>query len=169
MKTNEFLQTINATLYLCDKISDLKIILPYIDETRKLHDKLQQKLEYLLLDDKSYESQIEREIVKSIAIEIREITKQINIQCVFYKLPFSFVEFSNQFRNEKTFAKYYYNNVEITNLIVFTNKKRFKKQTKQEAIKQEISEIQFTEDFNVMDENGVDLNAFDKLDKFLNE
>lgn len=158
MKTNEFIQIINATFYISKNEPKLLDIVLQIDSLRKLHSRLQQKLEYLLTDNISYESNIEREKIKSIAIEIRQYANEYKIQVNFEKLPNEFIEFSKQFRDKKSFAKYFYNTTNITKLIVFTEFKKEKKQTKKEIIRQEINEIQFQQNFSVLDENGKNLN-----------
>lgn len=164
MKSNEFYQTVNTTLYLSNKIENLKEILPFIDEIRKYHKKLQEKLEYLLLDIISYESPEEKEKINSIAVEIKRIANEVNIQCGFHKLPKEFSEFSNQFREQKTFASYSYNGINITGLIVYTeNKKKFKPKNPSDDGKEELKNISF-EDLKVLDENGNDLNTLPGLE-----
>lgn len=157
MKTNEFIQIVNATSYLSKQIKINDIVLQ-IDALRKLHVRLQTRLEYLLCDPISFENEIEREKIKSIAIEIREFANENTIQVNFIKLPIDYIEFSKQFRDEKKFASYYYENIEITNLIVFIEKR---KQLKINKTIETIKQIDLTNETNeqIFDENGNDMNT----------
>lgn len=162
MKTSEFEQTIRTTLYLSSKINNLIEIIPFIDEARKYHKKLQDKLEYLLIDPISYESSEEKEKINAIAIEIKNICKQVDIQCGFIKLPSEHINFSSEFRSTKSFAQYSYKGVNITGLIVYSENKRVKK-TKQDKEQEIIDELKVV-NFEVVDENGNDLNKLPGLE-----
>lgn len=164
MKTNEFLQTVYASLYLSDKIKLNEIILQ-IDTVRKLHIRLQQKLEYMLCDPMMYESQEERKKIKSIALEIKDFCKEYHILVSFFKIPNEYIEFSKLFRENKIFATYWYNKIQITSLIVFHDEKTKKKQLNKKV--EEIKEIIFDpneENHNVFDDNGKDLNKVEGYD-----
>lgn len=161
MKTNEFIQTINAAIYLTSRNVKLNSIILQIDTLRKLHVRFQSQCEYLLLDNVSFDNTQERQKIKNCALEIKEFANENNIVVVFEKFGIDYVEFSKKFRAEKSFASYWYKNVEITNLIVFVEKKRVKYKNKRiEAI----SELSLETHFQVFDENGVDINKIDGID-----
>lgn len=162
MKTNEFIQTINATSYISRfiKISDVVL---QINELRKLHVRLQTKLEYLLLDPFQYENKSEREKIKSIAIEIKQFANENDIQINFNKLPVDYLTFSKQYRDEKKFASYWYKNIEITNLIVFTQiKKQIKSNKKIETLKQ--ANLELENDIEIFDDNNININKINGYD-----
>jgi len=162
MKTSEFIQVINATTHISRHIKINDIVLQ-IDTLRKLHVRLQNACEYLLLDPNSFENTIEREKIKKCAIEIREFANEYKIQVNFEKLGNDWASFSKQHRDEKQFAKYHYNNIDITNLIVFVEKRKQKPKSKPvEALQQ--SNFELENDFVVLDENGNDLNKISGVD-----
>lgn len=163
MKTNEYIQTINATLKISKHVSNLYDITQQIDMLRRLHVRLQTKLEYLLCDPTSFESNDEREKIKSIAIELREYANEYKIQINFEKLGNDYIEFSKQFRDEKQFAKYYYDNIDITQLIVFVEKR--KQKTKNETIETlQQNTLTLENDFVVNDEHGNNINIIKDID-----
>lgn len=163
MKTNEFIQTINATIYLSGKI-DLREIYLQIDQLRKLHVRLQKRLEDMLSFPPSYEDEKEKHLVRATAQEIREFATEYKIIVQFFKLPTDYLDFSKQFRDNKIFATYWYKNVEVTNLIVYHDTKTIRKQLNKNV--EQLKEIVFDpneENFKILDENGKDLNEFPGL------
>lgn len=161
MKTSEFIQTISVASYLTSRNIKLSDIVLQIDTLRKLHVRLQSQCEYLLLDNVSFDNALEKEKIKNTAREIREFANENNIVVVFEKFGVDYIEFSKRFRADKKFASYHYKNIEITNLIVFIEKKKIKYRNKKiEAI----SELSLETDFVVLDENGVDINKISGVD-----
>lgn len=161
MKTSEFIQTINASIYLTSRNLKINNVILQIDTLRKLHVRLQSQCEYLLLDNVSFDNELEKEKIKNTAREIREFANENNIVVVFEKFGVDYIEFSKRFRTDKKFASYWYKNIEITNLIVFIERK--KKKFKNKRI-EAISELSLESDFVVMDENGVDINKIPGID-----
>lgn len=155
MKSSEFYQLVNTTIYLSDKIDNLKEIIPFIDKIRKEHHKLQVKLEYSIIDPVTYESQTEKDHINAIAKEIKIIANEIGINVVFNKLPEKHLDYSIQFRETKDFVNYFYNKILITGLIVFSENKKKPTIKKNEDIK-EIKDF----DFEIP---GNDLPALDNI------
>lgn len=127
MKSDEYIQLVKSSKEIATKINDLETILPYFDELRKLHEKFQNKLEYLIIDNVSYESPEVREEIRRHAIEIQDLCREVNIISKFVKLPNDWFTFSSEYNCNRNFARYYYGGIEITNLIVFIKKKIFKR------------------------------------------
>lgn len=156
MKTKQFIQTVNTVAYLTSRNLKLSDIIFKIDTLRKLHVRLQSMCEYLLNDPMSFESEHERDKIKKCAIEIREFAIESKIIVMFEKFGNDYIEFSKKFRNEKKFTSYWYKNIEITDLIVFVEKKRIKyKNKKIESIAESSLDVV---DLVILDENGVDIN-----------
>lgn len=161
MKTSEFIQTVNASIYLTTRNINFKSIISQIDTLRKLHVRLQSQCEYLLLDNISFQNNNEREKIKNTAREIKEFANEHNIVVVFEKLGDDYVEFNKRFRDEKKFTSYHYKNIEITNLIVYVEKKKKKyKNKKIEAI----ASFNLESNFVVLDKNGNDINKIPGVD-----
>lgn len=136
-----------------------------IDALRKLHVRFQNMCEYILLDSNSFENTIEREKIKKCAIEIREHANEYKIQTHFEKFGDDWVTFSKTFRDEKRFATYYYKNVDITNLIVFVEKRKIAKTKTSETIDAlQQTNLEFENDFIVNDENGNNINVINGVD-----
>lgn len=126
MNTKDFIQTVKCSLNLSKNSNEILEILTYIDEVRKLHKRFQNELEYLLLDPITYESINQKEKINKSAKEIKENCNSVNIECNFFKLSSDHMSFSKTFRSKKCFAKYYYQNIDITGLISYPkNKKEF--------------------------------------------
>lgn len=164
MRSNQYKQIIYTTLYLSGKIN-LKEKIDEIDEIRNQHSELQNKLELLLVDPFSYENPENRENIKSIAVEIKENCKLWNIQVNFIKLPEKFIDFSKQFSEERKFASYSYQNIDITRLIVFV-KKKVPKKDKPKKVEENLGEIDFEEDMNAKSFITTPDNDLPELDKF---
>lgn len=126
MKSDEYIQLVKASKEISTQIKDIETILPYFDELRKLHDKLQSKLENLIVDNVSYESGEVRGEIRRRAIEIQDFCKEAKIISKFFKLPNDWFTFSKEYNYNRNFAAYYYDGVCITNMIVFIKKKIFK-------------------------------------------
>lgn len=126
MNSEEYIQTVRASFKASKYINDLELILPYIDELRKHHKKLQNELEYLLLDPISYENPDEREKLNGIAKEIKQICLTAGLEYRFFKLPLTSAEFSSEFKKTRSFTTYSYNKIDITDLVVFTKEKKQK-------------------------------------------
>lgn len=139
MKTEEYVQVIRASINL--HIQDLELVLPYFDELRKVHTKLQNKLEYLLSDNFTYDKKESKEEINAIAKDIKDICLTAVINYQFSKLPDTWVGFFETFRYTKSFCKYSYKGIDITNLIVFTQKKKQKINKLNDFAKIDISEL----------------------------
>lgn len=162
MKTNEFIQTcLNAT-WIGQKIKLSEIILQ-IDELRKLHVRFQHQAEYFIVDPNSFEREEEKLKIRNTAEEIKQFAIEHNIQTNFEKFGSDHTSFRNKFKDTKQFVRYFYENVEITNLIVFVEKK-VERKTKRQITKQTIAELHFDSDFSVLDENNVDINKIPGID-----
>lgn len=162
MKTSEFIQTVNVASYLTSRNLKLSDIVLQIDVLRKLHVRLQNDLQYLLLaPDSVYDDENEKMKIRNCAEEIKQFANENNIQVNFIKLPKTQIEFSKQFRDEKKFVSYYYKHHDVTNLIVFIEKKKIKYRNKKiEAI----ATLNLENDFVVLDKNGVNINKIDGVD-----
>lgn len=161
MKTSEFIQTVNASAFLTSRNVKLNSIIFEIDTLRKLHVRLQSQCEYLLIDNVSFDNTNEKEKIKNTAREIKEFANEKNIVVVFEKFGDDYVSFSKKFRSDKKFASYWYKNVEITNLIVFIEKKKIKYRNKKiEAI----ATLNLESDFEVLNERGENINKIPGYD-----
>lgn len=156
MKSEEYIQTVKETFYLSNNIQNLLDIINNINEIRKLHIRLQNELEYFLIDPISYETETEKEKINSAAIEIKSLCTEYDIQCSFFKLPKSHSEFSDTFRDKKNFSAYYYKNINITNLIVYIKKKKFikPKENKEQKLINELKNAEFHEKSFIKDERN---------------
>lgn len=173
MTSDEFIQTLRCGMYVAHKRIEIEKIILHIDELRKIHQKMQSKLEYLFVDPNEFEKQETKQEINARAIEIIEFCKQVDITCSFFKIPIEYTDFTKQFKQEKQFVKYYFQSLNITNLIVFTKREKQKPGNKNEV---NLSEIQFTDEIQfpdeiervepqlkIYDEHGNDLNAFEKI------
>lgn len=146
MKGEEYIQTIRASFNVLNKIDDLESILPYFDELRRIHTQFQNKLECLLVDDVTYKSEEAKQEINRYAKDIIEVCKSAKIKYKFYKFPEDWFEFIKMFETI-SFARYFYNEIDITDLIVFTRKKKQKiNKLKEQAKIQALTESQFTEE-----------------------
>lgn len=147
MSSDEFIKISEAIIKVSKNIPNLGEILIYIDEVRKYHSRLQKKLEYLISDPISYETQEERDLILAIAKEIKLLCIDYNIKYTFYKLPKEWSKFRDEFKSTLIFANYEYNNISITDLIVSIKRKKIKKD-KEVKNKIELSELNFEEDMS---------------------
>lgn len=164
MKSNEFVQTVFASIKIFKTLPEVQNIVIQIDEIRKLHIRLQQKLDNLLLNPFGYEEKKERHLIRATALEIKEFCNQHKIISSFIKLPNDHSDFSNQFKIDRKYVSYWYGNVEITDLIVYHEEKAKKKQKQNRTSTiQEIVFEEVRENHKVFDENGNDLNELPGL------
>lgn len=139
-----------------------------IDALRKLHVRFQNMCEYMLISPNSFDDEIEREKIKKCAIEIREYANEYKIQTHFEKFGGDWSTFSKTFRDEKRFATYWYKNVEITNLIVFVEKRVSTRSTTKkknetiDALQQ--TNLELENDFIVLNENNENINVIKGVD-----
>ena len=127
MNSEEYLQIINritkledeGIAFVCENAND-------IDYVRRLHLKLQAKLEYLLIDPFSYEKKEEREDINEIAKEIKQICTDSGITFICAKMPSDFFVFTKTHKQDKNFASYFWKDQNITDLIVFKKQKKEK-------------------------------------------
>lgn len=146
MKSEEYIQTIRACVNTINKIDDLESVLPYFDELRRIHTQFQNRLECLLVDDVTYKSQETKQEINRYAKDIIEVCKSAKIKYQFYKFPEDWFEFIKMFE-ARSFSRYFYNEINITDLIVFTRKKKQKiNKLKEQAKIEVLGESQFTEE-----------------------
>lgn len=120
MNSDEYIQLLQNCFSLAKKGEIPDEALPYINQVRLLHGKFQKELEYFLVDPISCEKQEERDKVNAIAREIREVCiSSVDLKYQFFKIPQDSSEFRQQFKGHKNFARYYYKDTDITELIVF--------------------------------------------------
>lgn len=124
MTSEEFTQTVRACYKVSKYIVDIDTALPYINDVRKLHSKLQKELEYLLLDPNEFEKEPVKEKIRSIYKEIIIVCNSGQIKHTFFNIPKEWVDFSKSFRKNKIFATYSYNNIDITDLIAYSKKNK---------------------------------------------
>ena len=176
MNSDEYIQLLKNGFELSKKLNSIEEIIPFINQIRLLHKKLQKDLEYFFIDPISYEKQEEKDKIIAIAKEIKEvcITSGV-IKYEFYKLPIASSEFRSLYKSTKRFARYYYNSIDITDIIVFiANDKKYK------YIKNDLfvdmvddkdislNELNFTEekeDSNIIDYTKFKGNELDALDR----
>lgn len=161
MKTNDFIQCALNASYIGRQIR-LSDIIVQIDTLRKLHIRFQTQAEYFLIDAFSFEKQDEKLKIKNTAEEIKQFADEHKIQTNFEKFGEQYASFRERFKDKKQFVRYFYKNVEITNLIVFVEKKREVK-IKQSA-KQLLAKLHIDADFSIRDSNGVDINTIPGVD-----
>ena len=126
MNTEEYIQVVRASFKVAKYINDLENILPYLDEVRKRHIKLQNQLELCLIDPYTYETLEFKEKIIAIAKDIKETCIVAGIKYVFFKLPNTWIDFSHEYTKTRSFTTYNYNSIDITDLIIFTKKKKQK-------------------------------------------
>lgn len=139
MKTDDYIQTIRATLYVLPQLPNLLNVAKDIDDIRKLHDKFQNECEYLLLDSLTFDKIETKQKINEHATKIIDYCKNRKIVCVFVKMPREYTLFAQTFHDEKQFVKYYYNNVDITNLIVYVKRKKILVEKKPENVLQNVT------------------------------
>lgn len=157
MNSDEYIKLLKSAFEISKKIDCIDEVIPFINQIRLIHKKLQTELEYYLIDPISYEKPEEREKILAIAREIKEICiSSGSIKYVFNKLPNEHIEFRSLYKFNKSFARYSYKDVDITNIIVFiTGDKKYK------YIKDEVS-IDMVDDKDI---SLADLDFVEEKDK----
>lgn len=125
MNSSEYIQLIRNSFIVSEKGITLEKIdnaLFYIDEVRKRHNKYQNNLEYLLSDPQSYENKQEKEKIIGIYKDIKEACVNGKIESRFIKLPEQWEDFNKNFKS-RIFVSYYFEGIEITELIVLRKNK----------------------------------------------
>lgn len=93
-----------------------------VNDIRKLHNKYQsivdKWIEYPHYRDKeSYNKESKDALL--VYQDIKRICKDGNIESKFYKIPEDYFQFRKQFAKDRRYVDYYYQNMQITDMIVF--------------------------------------------------